>query len=127
MSTRRRIPRGGQLGRNTLNSYAAGLMDGEGCVRWNRTPSIEITNKHYGVLVRMAKKWDGSIRLKDEDVFVWTVCGKKALKFISDVAPYSIIKYQQIVALLNAAKATKWIDRNRHIRNLKRLKHGYSE
>ena len=126
MSTRRRIPRGGQLGRNTLNAYTAGLLDGEGCIRWNRTPSIEITNKHYGVLLRVAAKWGGSIRLKGDNVFVWTACGKKAIKFLGDVTPYTVIKYQQIVALLKAVKCPYKKDRLRHLRNLKRLKHVYT-
>ena len=126
VSTKRRIPRVGQLGRNTLNAYAAGLLDGEGCVRWNQSPTIEITNKHYGVLIRMADKWGGSIRLKSEDVFVWTLYSKKAIKFLNDVTPYTIIKYQQIVALLKAIKCPYKKDRLHHLRNLSRLKHVYT-
>lgn len=74
----------------------------------------------------MAYKWGGSIRLKSEDVFVWTLYSKKAIKFLNDVTPYTIIKYQQIVALLKAIKCPYKRDRLRHLRNLSRLKHVYT-
>jgi hypothetical protein len=126
MPTGRRVPSGGKLGRNTLNAYAAGLLDGEGCIRWNRTPSVEVTNKHYGVLMYMQDRWGGSVRLKDEDIFVWTLCGSNALSYLSCVAQYSIIKYPQIVALFAASAAKDKDERERHINSLKRLKHVYT-
>jgi hypothetical protein len=108
-----------------LNAYAAGLLDGEGCIRWNRSPSTEVTNKHYGILMQMQDRWGGSIRLKGEGIFVWTLYGAKALTYLSCVARYSVIKYPQIVALFLASKATGK-QRQRHIYTLKRLKHEYT-
>jgi len=125
MPTGRRVPSGGQLGRNTLNAYAAGLLDGEGCIRWNRTPAVEITNKHQGILVQMKDKWGGSIRLKDDGVFVWSLYGKRALSYLSCIARYSVIKHKQIVALFAASKSAG-NKRDYYIRTLKRLKHDYS-
>lgn len=108
-----------------MNAYAAGLLDGEGCIRWNRTPAVEVTNKHYGILVQMQDRWGGSVRLKDEDIFVWTLYGRKALAYLSCVARYSVIKYPQIVSLFMASKTTGK-QRERHLQNLKRLKHEYT-
>lgn len=113
------------MGRNTLNAYAAGLLDGEGCVRWNHSPSIEVSNKHQGALRLLQEKWGGSIRDKGDKVFVWTVHGKRALKYLSNVAKYSVIKYPQIVALFRAV-ATRGTVRQQHIDTLKRLKNVYT-
>lgn len=125
MSTGRRVPSGGQLGRNTLNAYAAGLLDGEGCIRWNRSPSVEVTNKDFVVLMLMQYKWGGTIREKDKDIYVWTLYGQKALNYLLCVARYSVIKYPQIVELFRASRS-RGTKRERHIKNLKRLKHEYS-
>lgn len=125
MSTGRRVPSGGQLGRNTLNAYAAGLLDGEGCIRWNRSPSVEVTNKDFVVLMLMQYKWGGTIREKEKDIYVWTLYGQKALNYLLCVARYSVIKYPQIVELFRASRS-RGTQRERHIKNLKRLKHEYS-
>ena len=126
MPTGRRVPRGAQLGRNTLNAFAAGLLDGEGCVRWNGTPCVEVTNKHFGVLSLMRSKWGGSIREKGDEVFVWTLCGDKAIKYLLAVARYSVIKYPQIVALFLVRQSKDPMIRSHYIKTLKRLKSVYS-
>lgn len=125
MPTGRRVPSGGQLGRNTLNAYAAGLLDGEGCIRWNHSPSVEVTNKHYGVLVQMQERWGGTIRSKGPGVFVWTLFGRKAIKYLGNVCRYSIIKYPQIAVMFEvvAAHPSK---RKPLIAKLKRLKNVYT-
>jgi hypothetical protein len=125
MPTGRRVPHGAQLGRNTLNAYAAGLLDGEGCIRWNKSPSVEVTNKDFIVLMIMQHKWGGTIREKQENVYVWTLYGRKALDYLLCVARYSVIKHKQIVALFAAWKS-RGNKRDHYIRTLKRLKHEYS-
>lgn len=127
MQTGWRVPRGGQLGRNTLNAFAAGLLDGEGCVRWNNCPCVEVTNKHFGVLALMRSKWGGNIREKADEVFVWTLYGDKALKYLRQVARYSVIKHPQIVALFSAHQAKDRNIRSYYIKTLKRLKNVYSD
>lgn len=108
-----------------MNAYAAGLLDGEGCIRWNRTPSVEVTNKDFVVLMLMQYKWGGTIREKDKDIYVWTLYGQKALNYLLCVARYSVIKHPQIVELFRASRS-RGTKRERHIKNLKRLKHEYS-
>lgn len=127
MQTGRRISRRSKLVGNALKAYAAGLMDGEGCVRWNRTPSIEVTNKHRGALTLLQDSWGGSIRLKGDDVFVWTVCGRTALKFIDDVYDYSVIKRNQVAALLFASLVGNTPARTFYLKELKRLKNVYTD
>lgn len=122
MPTGRRIPSGSQLGRNTLNAYAAGLLDGEGCLRWNNSPTVEVTNKDFIVLTIMQHKWGGTVREKQEGIYVWTLYGRKALKYLLCVARYSVIKHPQIVVLFKAANSTGNA-RLRNIKELKRLKH----
>jgi hypothetical protein len=53
------------------------------------------------------------------------VYGKKALKYLSNVAKYSVIKYPQIVALFRAV-SSKGTGRQQHIDTLKRLKNVYT-
>lgn len=123
----RRISRRRKLVGNALTAYAAGLMDGEGCVRWNGTPSIEVTNKHRGALQMLQDRWGGSVRLKGEGVFVWTVCGANALSFIDDTCDYSVIKRKQIIALLFAVIVGNTETRKHYLKDLKRLKNVYTD
>lgn len=102
-------------------------MDGEGCVRWNGTPSIEVTNKHQGALELLQGTWGGSIRLKGEGVYVWTTCGSRAIKFIDDVYDYSVIKRHQAAALLCAYLVGNTKARLFYLKELKRLKNVYTD
>lgn len=85
---------------------------------------MEVTNKHYGILVQMRDRWGGTIRLKEEAVYVWTLYGRKAFSYLSRVGRYSVIKYPQIVALMKAVMEPE--NREKHIKELKRLKHVYT-
>ena len=111
---------------DTLIAYSAGLMDGEGCIRWNKSPSVEVSNKHIGVLYKQQETWGGSVRCKGQNVFVWTLYGQNALKYLRDVMTFSVIKYPQILTLFCVVKATTKTERARHINTLKRMKHEYS-
>jgi hypothetical protein len=95
-------------------------------VRWCRSPCVEVTNQHYGVLAQMQDRWGGSIRLRKDGTHVWTLYGRKALFYLSCVARYSVIKYPQIVSLFAAVRALDIRERLRHLRHLKRLKHEYT-
>lgn len=82
---------------------------------------------HGAVLQQMRDKWQGTIRLKGPTVFVWTVYGPKAVRFLSDVARYSIIKHPQIVELFAACGTIDPVKRNQHLKTLKRLKNVYAD
>ena len=74
----------------------------------------------------MQERWGGSVRIKEQGVYVWTLYGKKALTYLSCIARYSIIKHSQIRALFAAASSTIESERLRHIKTLKRLKNVYT-
>lgn len=101
-------------------------MDGEGCIRWNRTPTVEITNKHIGVLMLLSGRWGGTVREKDKGVFVWSVYGQRAIRFLRCVGKYSVIKFPQIFCLILAHKTKKVADRDRYIRQIRSLKSVYT-
>lgn len=111
---------------DTLIAYSAGLLDGEGCIRWNRTPSVEVVNKHCGVLYKQQKIWGGNVRDRKDGTFVWVLYGKNALEYLQDVVNFSTIKYPQILTLFCVVRATTKPERIRHINTLKRMKHEYS-
>lgn len=94
------------LGRNTINAYSAGFLDGEGCVYFKNSPTVEITNKHKHPLFKLRKKWGGNVRSKSGDgqVYVWSVYGSQALTFLRAVKKYSIIKHNQIETLMKFCK-----------------------
>lgn len=101
-------------------------MDGEGCIRWNNTPTVEITNKHYGVLTMLAGYWGGSVRNKGNDTYVWTLHSKRAVKFLKDVGKFTVVKLPQVFTLLLAAHERDRIKRDKYINHIKRLKRVYT-
>lgn len=111
---------------DTLIAYSAGLMDGEGCIRWNKSPAVEVVNKHCGVLYKQQETWGGSVRGRKDGTFVWTLYGQNALQYLRDVVTFSVIKYPQILTLFCVVRATTKMERTRHIKTLKRMKHEYS-
>ena len=94
-------------------AYAAGLIDGEGCIRiarnlkgkkeWNDQYYLEV-NVHitdYEVLKWLRKKWRGSIlkRKKEthwKDNWNWKITAEGAKEFLRDIQPFSIIKKREI-------------------------------
>lgn len=71
----------------------------------------------------MAAKWGGTIRPVQDEVFIWTLYGSNALRFLKNVSRYSIIKHPQIVALFAACAASTSSTRARHLTTLRNLKH----
>jgi len=94
------------LGRNTINAYSAGFLDGEGCVFFKNSPTVEITNKHKHPLFKLKKKWGGNVRTqsKERQVYVWSIYGTSALAFLKAVKKYSIVKHSQIETLVKFCK-----------------------
>lgn len=101
-------------------------MDGEGCLRWNNTPTVEITNKHIGVLTMLSSYWGGNVRRKGPDVYVWSLYGKRAIRFLKDVGKFSVVKFPQVFTLLLASQTRDRNKRNDYINHIKRLKHVYT-
>jgi len=95
-------------------AYAAGLLDGEGCVSISssipkpggiRRPHqmhAEITNTYVPVLFWLQQRWGGSIhelwgrRPGWKMAYKWLVGSRVAVPFLLDVQPYLVIKVAQV-------------------------------
>lgn len=115
------------LGRNSTNPYSAGLLDGEGCVYYKNSPTVEITNKNKKPLKMLKKKWGGTVRVKSKKkvVYAWSIYGRSAIKFLRAVQKYTIIKHEQIKTLLKIRKVSSKVMKKRLIKKLKELKNVY--
>jgi hypothetical protein len=99
-------------------AYIAGFFDGEGCVGlyshgthagWRLR--VQIFQNHSSEADRLMEgiqdEWGGSLYEKSQDRGCkYDVCGKRALKFLTDIQPYVRIKQEQ-VALAIEWQATR--------------------
>jgi hypothetical protein len=88
--------------------YAAGFFDGEGTVyihgyqdpdnnRRYHAAKISISQKTPAVLYLFQERWGGRVRIATKDgTYVWEANGDTALSFVSDIYPYTIVKYEQL-------------------------------
>jgi hypothetical protein len=90
--------------------YAAGFVDGEGCIGFAKTrssifPRIIVTNTNLEILNEFKEKWGGdikplSLRKKNwKQGYYWRVSWSKAVDFLSDIEPYLKIKKMQAHAV----------------------------
>ena len=94
-------------------AYAAGIVDGEGCVRLASrakkyvTPSVQVSNTRFDLLQWLKERWGGSVyfckepRTNRKPHGVWSVCGQKAISFLRDVQPFLLIKNEQAQIILS--------------------------
>lgn len=90
--------------------YAAGFVDGEGCIGFAKTrtsifPRVLVTNTNLEILNEFKKKWGGDIKplsLKKDNWkqgYYWRISWAKAVNFLSDIEPYLKIKNRQAHAV----------------------------
>jgi hypothetical protein len=98
----------------TLDAYAAGLVDGEGCVyvtnaarkgvgqkSYSITVEIGMSVKALGLLRMMKREYGGTIKLsrpateKWSEAHAWTVVGERAESCLLRLLPYLILKQEQ--------------------------------
>ncbi len=90
--------------------YAAGFVDGEGCINFAKTrssiyPRVLVTNTNIEILKDFQKKWGGDIKQnfckKDnwKPAYSWRISWTKAINFLSDIEPYLKIKKLQAHAV----------------------------
>lgn len=90
--------------------YAAGFVDGEGCINFAKTrlsiyPRVLVTNTNLQILQDFQKKWGGDINalsLRKENWkqgYSWRISWAKAVDFLSDIEPYLKIKKYQAHAV----------------------------
>ncbi len=99
-----------------IEAYAAGLLDGDGCIYVNRKHRpyqlqviFEMTD--YDPLAQLASQWGGYARLikkrtsKGRSIYNWSVTGTFALVFLRDIEPWVVGKALQLrVALTYPAQ-----------------------
>jgi hypothetical protein len=92
-------------------AWAAGLIDGEGCVhihKMTRTKNtyyglmISVTNTNLDAIIKIKNIFEvGSIfeskTYKDKPIYTLTVRGKEAAMVICEILPYSIIKREELM------------------------------
>lgn len=97
-------------------AYAAGLVDGEGCILIQHTKqtychlvTIGMTSKARPLLNRMQASWGGRVKIarkateRWDEAHAWTVAGAEATGFLQDIQPYLVLKVEQArIALLIA-------------------------
>lgn len=84
-------------------AFAAGLLEGEGCVSIN-TPTkrnigtlvVSVTNTNVELLDWLNLRWPGSVgtastsRPDQRPAARWTTASRKALAFLDDIAPFAV-------------------------------------
>ena len=98
-----------------FDAYAAGLVDGEGCITAKSTKSgtgigirvlIGMSTKAQAVLNRMCSIYGGTLitqnpsNPKHSPITTWTVTGAEAARFLDRVGPHLILKAEQAAIAL---------------------------
>ena len=111
---------------DALTAYAAGLIDGEGCITMNKywDKRGKPNNHRYWVIVIIGmtdeeplralwEKWGGSLTRRKRAnkkwklVWVWQISCQKAYRFLEDILPYLKAKRPQAMVALQFRDATK--------------------
>ncbi len=121
-------------------AYFAGLFDGEGCIYISRQKQGKYTTHILKARIynldlrplRMAKRlYDGTLSFaRKEDYrnqWYWEVGARKAVKFLKDILPYSIIKKDEIEVGLEFQKANSELHKSsyRCVIHNKRIREAY--
>lgn len=108
-------------------AYAAGIFDGEGCLRANVNKQgypvirISVTNTDFR-LVDLLKEWFGGYIWREDKSYIpnarpryiWEVSAQQALSVINLVLPYLVLKYEQ-AELLIAIQAARHSRKSKNI------------
>lgn len=81
-----------RTGQRLTDPYVAGLVDADGCIRWNQgTPQVTVTGCYAPTLERLAKQFGGSV-LKggknlsgDRPVWRWQCTGDTAMGVLDSI------------------------------------------
>jgi hypothetical protein len=99
-----------------IRAYAAGYVDGDGCIYLGKTIhkpkmitvyeySVQIVSVKRPILDQFKNIWGGYIRKKPSkpnhrDAFCWTIKGRHSAYFIQDIIPYLVDKNKQAGMLM---------------------------
>ncbi len=93
----------------TINAWAAGIVDGEGYItrrkhkRGTKTqPYVRVDNTDKRILQKLQENYEGSIlfnirknRPNSKPCWYWHLCNKKCIRFLSEVEPYLVSKREK--------------------------------
>ncbi len=100
------------MNRDQINAYAAGLIDGEGCISIGKHVNksgtvyycridVGMSAKALTVLNWLKSNFGGNIRKSRkgtkewEEAFAWGIFGKQAHQFLLQIQPYLVLKHEQ--------------------------------
>jgi len=89
-----------------LCAYAAGFVDGEGCICFTRRkygyyPVIQVSNTNKDVLDFLVMVFGGKVGKKSDNTdkwkaqYVWRLFGPRAVEFLRLIHPYLLVKRTQ--------------------------------
>jgi hypothetical protein len=103
-----------------VRAYAAGYVDGEGHIRWNSSPVVELEScnpfpmrfiaRHYGGKVLLLKRRTPTTNRR---VYRLNYVGKRAIAFISSILEFLIEKKNQAENLIRMSEANAAIQSER--------------
>ena len=109
-------------------AYAAGLLDGEGCIHINSSTGqlqvlfgmcdrgpLDLLAAHWGGNVRTARRKTSSGR----SIYEWTINSSYALEFLRDVQPWLCAKDDQAKVALRYPMIGKGFDLPQEMRELR--------
>lgn len=93
-------------------SYIAGIFDGEGCVLINGSNFsviVTIINTHRGLIDYIHNHFPGSLYIRRPNhshphykpVYIWRIICSRAIQFLRDIAPFTIVKKERIGKVLD--------------------------
>ena len=117
--------------------YAAGYLDAEGCLRYQNSTTVSVSNTYPATLHWLADIFGGKVREKSSATkkehrtcYEWYVSGETARKCIKEVLPFLQEKLPQAVILLQIMKyppnSAKREALAKELTKLKRINHTWT-
>lgn len=128
--------------------YAAGFVDGEGCIdmhfrrrssgRHGYSPRLTVGQRTRPVLDLLAERFGGKVKPHPRpkgEVYIWHVYGAEALEVIKELEPFLIVKRDQAQEILKfkmggqgiMGSGTPFEEAKVIVENLKRMKRPWLE
>jgi hypothetical protein len=117
--------------------YAAGYLDAEGCLRFNNSTVVSISNTYPLTLFWFQRLFGGTVREKGDakeghrKCYEWYCTGETARNCIKELLPFLKEKLPQAVIMLQILKYPKKSKKRQtlidELRKLKRINHLWNQ
>lgn len=95
-----------RTGPKRTDSYWAGFVDADGCIRFSKgTPRIEVKSVFPYVLLEICERFGGRVRRianEERPTYVWQVTGTNAYNALIALEPHMVVKKAQATLILDA-------------------------